>query len=42
VLSRVSDYRIYEVYQDDGFSMDAAKALVLSVLRDSKAYEVTK
>ena len=42
VLSRVSDYRLYEVYQDAGFSMDAAKALVLSVLRDSAAYEVRK
>jgi hypothetical protein len=40
VLSRVSDFRIYEVYQDAGFNLDAAKALVLSVLRDSKAYEV--
>ena len=40
VLSRVSDYRLYEVYQDAGFSMDAAKAFVLGVLRDSKAYEV--
>ena len=42
VLSRVSDYRLYEVYQDAGFSMDAAKALVLSVLKDSSAYEVRK
>lgn len=41
VLSRVSDYRIYEVYQEAGFNMDAAKALVLSVLKDSKAYEVS-
>lgn len=40
VLSRVSDFRIYEVYQDAGYTMDAAKALVLAVLRDSKAYEV--
>jgi hypothetical protein len=40
VLSRVSDFRIYEVYQDAGFNLDAAKAFVLSVLRDSKAYEV--
>lgn len=40
VLSRVSDFRIYEVYQDAGFSMDAAKAFVLGVLKDSKAYEV--
>ena len=42
VLSRVSDYQIYEVYQDAGFSMDAAKAFVLSVLKDSKPYEVAK
>ena len=42
VLSRVSDYRLYEVYQDAGFSMDAAKAVVLSVLKDSSAYEVRK
>ena len=42
VLSRVSDYRIYEVYQDAGFNMDAAKALVLSVLKDSKALEVSR
>lgn len=40
VLSRVSDFRIYEAYQAGGFSLDAAKALVLSVLRDSKPYEV--
>lgn len=40
VLSRVSDFRIYEVYQQAGYSMDAAKALVLAVLKDSKAYEV--
>lgn len=42
VLSRVSDYRLYEVYQEAGYSMEAAKALVLSVLRDSSAYEVKK
>jgi len=42
VLSRVSDFRIYEVYQDAGFKLDAAKALVLSILKDSSAYEVKK
>jgi hypothetical protein len=42
VLSRVSDFRIYEVYQESGYSMDAAKALVLAVLKDSKAYEVAR
>ena len=40
VLSRVSDYRIYEVYQDAGFSMDAAKAFVMGIIKDSKVYEV--
>jgi len=42
VLSRVSDYRLYEVYQEAGYNMDAAKALVLAVLKDSTAYEVKK
>ena len=40
VLSRVSDFRIYEEYQAAGFDMDAAKKLVLSVVQDSSAYEV--
>jgi hypothetical protein len=34
--------KIYDVYQEAGFSMDAAKALVLSVLKDSSAYEIKK
>ncbi len=42
VLSRVSDYRLYEVYQAAGFKMEAAKELVLSVLKDSSAYETRK
>jgi len=42
VLSRVSDYRIYEVYQQAGFKMDAAKDLVVSILKDSAPYEVPK
>lgn len=42
VLSRVSDYRLYEVYQAAGFRMEAAKELVLSVLKDSSAWEVKK
>lgn len=42
VLSRVSDFRIYEVYQDAGFKLEAAKALVLEILKDSSAYEVKK
>ena len=39
VLTRVSDYRIYEDYQSANFDMNAAKRLVLSVLQDSSAYE---
>ena len=42
VLSRVSDYRIYEAYQQAGFKMEAAKELVLSILKDSAPYEVPK
>jgi len=40
VLSRISDFRLYKVYQDNGFSVDAVKAKVLSVLKDSSDYEV--
>jgi hypothetical protein len=40
VLSRISDYQIYEAYQEAGFDMGAAKKLILSVLVDSSAYEV--
>lgn len=40
VLSRVSDFRIYEIYQEANFDMGAAKKFILSVLQDSSAYEV--
>jgi hypothetical protein len=42
VLSRVSDFRIYDEYQNAGFNMDAAKKLILSVIQDSSPYEVAK
>ena len=42
VLTRVSDFKIYEVYQKAGFSKDAAKQFVRSVLEDSSPYEVPK
>lgn len=42
VLTRVSDFQVYKSYQDAGYDMDVAKALVLSVLEDSSAYEVPK
>jgi hypothetical protein len=40
VLSRVSDFRIYEIYQQANFDMGAAKKFILSVLQDSSAYEI--
>lgn len=40
VLSRVSDFRIYEVYQKAGFDMAAAKKFILEVIQDSSKYEV--
>ena len=40
VLSRISDFKLYKVYQDSGFSVDAVKGKILSVLKDSSAYEV--
>jgi hypothetical protein len=42
VLTRISDYRIYEEYQSANFDMAAAKKLVLSVLQDSTAHEVKR
>jgi hypothetical protein len=42
VLSRVSDFRIYEVYQAAKFNIQAAKDLILSVIRDSAPYEVAR
>jgi len=40
VLSRVSDFKLYRMYQDSGFSVDAVKGNILAVLKDSSAYEV--
>jgi len=42
VLSRVGDFRIYEVYQKAGFSQESAKKFVRSVIEDSASYEVVK
>jgi len=42
VQTRVSDFRVYQVYQQAGFDKDAAKALVRAVIADSSAYEVPK
>jgi len=42
VLTRMSDFKIYKAYQDAGYDANAAKALVLTVLKDSSPYEVPK
>jgi len=42
VLSRVSDFLLYEIYQDAGYNMDAVKTAIVAILRDSSAYEVKK
>ena len=40
VLTRVSDFKLYKIYQDGGFSDAAPKQVILAVLADSTAYEV--
>lgn len=40
VLSRISDFKLYRIYQDSDFSVDAVKGTIVSVLNDSSAYEV--
>ena len=40
VLSRLSDFKLYSIYQNSGFSADAVKETILSILKDSSAYEV--
>ncbi len=40
VLSRISDFKLYSIYQNSNFSQDTVKAKILSILMDSSAYEV--
>ncbi|MBI3453254.1 MAG: hypothetical protein HY057_10625 [Rhodospirillales bacterium] len=42
VQTRVSDFRIYQIYQRAGFKKEAAKNFVRSVIADSSEYEVPK
>jgi hypothetical protein len=42
VLSRVGDFKIYDVYQKAGFSREAATQFVRSVLENPSPYEVSK
>ncbi len=40
VLTRISDFKLYSVYQSAGFNADTVKKLIMSILKDSSAYEV--
>ncbi len=40
VLSRLSDFKLYSMYQQAGYDPAAPKKAILSVLKDSSAYEV--
>ncbi len=40
VLTRISDFKLYSVYQGAGFNADTVKKLIVSILKDSSAYEV--
>jgi hypothetical protein len=40
VLTRISDFKLYSIYQNAGFSEAAVKEKIVSVLADSSAYEV--
>jgi hypothetical protein len=42
VLSRIGDFKIYEVCQKSGFSREAATQFVRSVLEDPSPYEISK
>ena len=40
VLSRVGDFKIYEVYQKAGYSQEAAKKFVRSIIENSSLYDI--
>jgi hypothetical protein len=40
VLTRISDFKLYKIYQDADFSEDVVKEKIVSVLMDSSDYEV--
>jgi hypothetical protein len=40
VLTRLSDFKLYSLYQSSGFDANVVKKLILAVLKDSSAYEV--
>ena len=40
VLTRISDFRLYNLYQSANFDAGVPKKLILEILQDSAAYEV--
>lgn len=40
VLTRVSDFKLYNIYQNAGYDSKAPKEVILEVLKDSSPYEV--
>ena len=40
VLTRISDFKLYSIYQNSGFDVSTVKEKILSVLHDSSSYEV--
>ncbi len=40
VLTRISDFKLYNLYQTAGFDASVPKKLILSIIKDSAAYEV--
>ena len=40
VLTRISDFKLYNLYQSSGYNVDTVKKTILNVLKDSSAYEV--
>jgi len=40
VLTRISDFKLYSIYQNSNFSVEAVKAKIHAVLEDSSDYEV--
>ena len=40
VLSRISDFKLYSIYQNAGYDEAAVKKTILSIIKDSASYEV--
>ncbi|MEB8387188.1 hypothetical protein OO012_08115 [Rhodobacteraceae bacterium KMM 6894] len=40
VLTRISDFKLYKIYQDADFSTDAVEGVIYDIIADSSAYEI--